>query len=330
MLLEKVRPERLDKKQDTLHIEDIAYLKEHFPNLITVGCVACGSLDYRQTFTKMEYAYNRCKVCNTLFLSPRLSKEGLAYFFSNAKSMKFRATDLYTTVAKERKKNIFVPRWRIIKKALDRLSVSFPIPNVLEVGASVGLFASVVLEKKHVINYDVIEPLGCVAEPLGKIGIREIYVGVEDCFVGKIPPIYNVIFCNGVLEHPFSPVEFVSNLKTFLKPDGLLVICSPGGSGIDSLILKGNQPNAVPPHMQNFISNEGWRYLSQRCKMKLVNFQSIGQLDMDIIYSQLVFQNSEYHTLLSNGVLRSDIQKTLQKYSLTGFYLTILQNSIGS
>lgn len=327
-LLERVRPTQLDKIQDKLHLEDIKELKERFPDLIPVNCLACDSPDYRPVYERLGYTYNRCNVCESLFISPRLSEDGLLYFFKNAKSMHFRATEFYPAVAKERKQKIFIPRWRLIKKALSDLGVSFPIQNVLEIGASVGFFASVVLEKDEVINFDVIEPSENAVKVLKSLGLRNVYIGMESDYVGKLPPIYDVIFCNGVLEHPFSPSELISNLKDFLRPGGLLVLCSPGGSGLDSLLLQEAQPNAVPPHMQNFISNQGMRLLAERCGFKLVNFQSIGQLDMDILFqyassSQNPLMN-QISTILRNIKLRKDLQKVLQKHHLTGFYLAIL------
>lgn len=327
-LLESIRPERLDKIQDELHLEDIKELKKRFRNLVQVNCVACDSQDYHPVYEKLGYTYNRCNKCDSLFVSPRLSKEGLSYFFKNARSMNFRVKYFYKAVAKERKKSILIPRWKRIKKALSDLGISFPIESVLEIGASVGLFASIVLERKEVINFDAIEPSEESAEILRNIGVRDVYIGTESDYVGKLPPIYDVIFCHGVLEHPFSPSEFLLNLKTFIKPGGLLVLCSPGASGVDSLLLQEAQPNAVPPHMQNFISNQGILSLAKRCDFKLVNYQSIGQLDMDILSryassSQNPFIN-QISVFLENTQLRKELQKVLQKHHLTGFYLAIL------
>ena len=325
--LELIRPERLDKIQDNLHLLDLEELRRNYPDLTSVNCIACNSNNYRKTYEKYGYIYNRCNICNSLFISPRLPKEGLSYFFKNAKSMAFRAKDFYQTVAVERKKKIFYPRWKKIKKALASLGVFFPIQNALEIGASVGLFTSVVLEMGDVINYEAIEPSKIATEHLKRIGVKNVYNGVEEEYTGKLYPIYDVIFCNGVIEHPFSPYEFLNNLKMCLKVGGFIVVCSPGGSGIDSILLAENQPNAVPPHMQNFISNQGLYCLAKRCSLNLVRLESIGQLDMDIVFQHLQSYENNYSSFMKDERLRKDFQLVLQKHSLTGFYMAILQKS---
>ena len=40
-LLVRIRPEKLDRMQLKLHLEDIEELKKRFPRLIPVNCVAC-------------------------------------------------------------------------------------------------------------------------------------------------------------------------------------------------------------------------------------------------------------------------------------------------
>lgn len=328
-LLERIRPKELDLKQERLHLEDIKVLRKKYPNLIKINCVACGFSKYSIAYKKLGFTYNRCDNCDTLFISPRLSKEGLSYFFSYAKSMQFRAKEFYISVENERLEKILIPRWELIKNVLTDLGASFPLDNVLEIGASVGTFASILINRKEVINYDAIEPSKSVSKKLKEIGIRNVYIGMEDDFVEDIHSIYDIVFCNGVLEHPFSPVDFLSNLKALLNANGVIVICSPGGSGVDSSLLGPNQPNALPPHMQNFISNKGMKLLASRCGLKLIHFQSIGQLDMAIIFDYLISKKEKYYKkvrhLLENRILRNDLQEVLRKNSMTGFYLALLE-----
>ncbi|KGF72291.1 hypothetical protein DO97_10815 [Neosynechococcus sphagnicola sy1] len=250
--------------------------------------------------------------------------------------MKFRAQAFYDAVAETRIKTIFEPRWQLIKQVLQNLQLPLPIPNVLEIGASVGLFATVALQSGDVLAFDAIEPSAAAAERLRNLGLRHVYVGMETEFTGVIEPIYDVIFCNGVLEHPFDPAEFIQNLKQFLKPDGVLVLCSSGASGIDSLLLQQEMPNAFPPHVQNFISDQGIQALSDRCGLRLREFRSIGQLDLDIIYHHLLKQTTEPSEpaiaavlvkLLDHAQLRADLQAVLQKHHLTGFFLAVLSTS---
>ncbi|KGF72292.1 hypothetical protein DO97_10820 [Neosynechococcus sphagnicola sy1] len=80
-LLEQVRPEELDQIQIKLHMQDIAYLQQAYPTLIAVNCIACDSPHYHIAFEKLRYTFNRCDGCDSLFISPRLSREALAYFF---------------------------------------------------------------------------------------------------------------------------------------------------------------------------------------------------------------------------------------------------------
>ncbi|OGX04558.1 MAG: hypothetical protein A3G87_05920 [Omnitrophica bacterium RIFCSPLOWO2_12_FULL_50_11] len=330
--LERIKPEELNRIWDEVTLEDIEYLAREFPGRVCVNCVACSSPDYQAVYQKLGYTYNRCHFCDSLFISPRLPKEGIAYFFRHSKYTKF-AESVYQTVAEERKRIIFEPRWRKLKAALLGLNVSFPIENFLEVGASLGLFASVVIERGDVVNFDAIEPSSGALQHLKRVGIRNVFTGMEEEYVGKLAAIYDIVLCNSAMEVTFSPEEFIRNLKTFLKPGGLLVLSSPGASGVDSLLLQEAQQNANPPHGQNYISNQGMQLLAERCDLQLVEFASIGSLDVDIVLDHVSSRKDVDQSpflknaakILGNAQFREGLQALLQKHGLTGVYLAILR-----
>ena len=324
MRKEDIRPEELERECDVLIEQDRSSID--MSKLINVSCIACGSNDNEYSFNKHGFTYKRCSFCDSLYMSPRLSQEDLNLFFRESNAMRFWAERLYPATINNRR-IVMAKRVELIKDTLSEIGIRFPVKHLLEIGPGYGLF----LEKAKELNLaeyvSCVEPSRECCERIKKEQLANVYNATLDEF--KTDNKFDLIILNGVLEHPFSLRNFLGKVKSLLPDSGVIVACSPGGSGVDTKVLREKTSNVEPPQMQNFVSERGWDILSNTVGLILVNYTSIGELDVNLLYSELSHKSDvisqEIAFLLGDQTLREDFQYLLKKHKKTGFYMVVLK-----
>lgn len=322
--LERVKPEKYFNEAVRLHREEIEELVNRFTERVHVNCVFCGSKNSEVDTEKSGFTFRRCLNCDSLFISPRLSKEDLDHFFSKSKWLEYWARVIYPVVAKERNEKIFLPRVRLQKKRLDQLGVSFPVENVIDIGAANGDFLLLLMSEKVSKKYAAIEPAPSSCEVMRKLGEIEVYEGICEDYGDKLKDSFDIIFMNSVIEHSFSLGGFFSALRSMCKPGGHICLNCINSQGLDAYILSDEDTNLRPPHVQNAASKKGLKIISEQAGLKLISCDSIGKLDVDLLYRFSGKKDRShplwgFSRLLDNTELRQDIQEVLAKHNATGY-----------
>ncbi len=85
-----------------------------------------------------------------------------------------------------------------------------------------------------------------------------------------------------MLEHLFSPAEFVAQAARLLQPAGLLVISCPNIKGFDIAIL-GTRSNSIDHEHVNYFHPQAITQLLERLGMTVLEVLTPGKLDTDLV-----------------------------------------------
>jgi SAM-dependent methyltransferase len=323
-LLRDLRPDVLEKECDRLMEIDRSGIDHS--RLVAVPCVACSSNQVSYTFNKLGFLYNKCAVCQTLYLSPRLTQEDLNRFFTESAAMKYWAEALLPLTI-DRRREIFSERFRKIVVFIQQLGYVFPFRHLLEVGPGNGLFLEQVKALDYAEKVSCVEPSVFCCERIKRDALAD-FVYPLSLDEWKPKDKYDIIVCNGVIEHPHDVIFFVRALRKVLSVGGVMIFCSPGADGLDTALCQ-YAPNIEPPQMQNFLSRRGWEFVAERCDLKMPIFESIGEIDSEIVSEQISKESSPFagaiHRIFQNQDFRREFQVLLQRFGATGFQLNIFQ-----
>lgn len=121
-----------------------------------------------------------------------------------------------------------------------------------------------------------------------------------------------------------NPKEFLTNVNNSLKKNGLLMLSTKVGSGVDILTLKGNNKNVFPCEHIFMPSKEGLRKLLEECGFELLEFTTPGTFDVNFLMDNIdnisddeCFLN--YFLKTANPGSKSDFQRFLQKAGLSSY-----------
>lgn len=315
MNIDKMRPEDLHEEMLLLReMSGVSYYLKEKDSFIEVGCPGCHEqVDINYKFIKYGFKHNKCKKCNTLFVSPRPTEEGLFNYYNNYEAPQ-KWTELLIKTNSERKKIQHLPRVELLEKELKRANNNEK--NLLvDVGAGNGNFAKVIEESnifKNVVASDVSEECIVACKNQGLKTYHGDIAGLDDdsvdCFI-----------CNDLLEHLFDPKAFLLNSYQKLKNNGLLMISTPNGEGYDFKILKENTDNITPPEHLQYFNPVSIKALLEEVGFIIVSLSTPGVLDVEIIKRHI--EKKQFNLKHSNTFLdyiyklnKSEILEALQEF----------------
>jgi len=181
------------------------------PQTVEVRCVLCEGeqeqlkqLSVRGASLKLV----RCRGCGLVFISPRLSSVSTVYESDSI------GNSLYYAESMENDKETFRQRLSFVSSYQKSAKV------VLDIGASVGTFLAVCREKGFKELYGVELNPGSRAQAKGLFSLtlaQELPQGVKADLVNM----------SDLIEHLEDPVEYLRNLRGYVKDDGVLLITTP-------------------------------------------------------------------------------------------------------
>lgn len=242
-----------------------------------VSCPGCGGDGAALAFTKEGFDYAECRGCGTLFVSPRPDREALNRFYGDSPSATYWAETFFPASMANRREKIFAPR---VARVLEVLSGREP-GTVIDVGAGYGLFLEEYRRLRPDARLLAIEPGQKLADVCRAKGFETLEVPVEDA--GVWAGTADLAVCFEVLEHVYSPLEFVHSMARLLKPGGRVLVSSLGVDGFDIQVLWNRSRSVAPPHHLNFPSVEGFTRLFERAGLVDVTVLTPGRLDVDIV-----------------------------------------------
>ena len=244
-----------------------------------MDCVACGQPHASHQFDKHGFAYARCDGCGTLFQNPRPPIAAFESFYRQSESSKYWAEVFFPAVAEVRREKIFRPRVeRLAGLCRER---GLQVDRLIDVGAGYGIFLDEWRRAHPQVRPIAVEPSSSLAEVCRDKGFEVVEDIVEN--VKGYDGTADLVTCFEVLEHVYSPLEFVRVLAGLAKPGGYVFISTLGIDGFDLQVLWERSGQISPPHHINFLSGSGFEQLFRRAGLVDVSITTPGQLDVDIV-----------------------------------------------
>ena len=307
----EIRPKELFSKYLELSAADAKEFDES--KFEKTNCVFCSSDKLKDSFSKHGFNYQVCDHCGSLMCNPRPSKADLSKFYSNSKSAKFWFDSFLPKVEEARRKSMFVPKAKLLISKLSDLGLDFN--SVCDCGAGSGIFLEELKKIATEKNYSAIEPGDVSAKILSEKGIAVLKNKVEDsvAWAGQ----FDMVTSLEVLEHVFSPIDFVEAMYRLLDNRGVCLITTLGYDGFDIQVLKEESNSISPPHHLNFPSIKGVDALLKNAGFSETVIFTPGKLDVDIVL------NSDYcpdflKTIKGSGDQAvAELQNYLVKHNLS-------------
>lgn len=207
-------------------------------------CPVCGETKLSYSFTHKDYPVCRCSRCGLLFLNPQPSDKVLAdiysegYFLGGDNERDRAITD----VMKAETARLYV------KRLVEYMGESRG--RLLEIGCANGHF----LEAARAAGFEVrgtdVSEHSCKATNQRLGGDFTICGDVE-----QLPPPaepYDVVAMFDVIEHVRNPVHTLNLLRSFLKPGGVLFMCTPSLDSWSARMLKDRWIEFKTEHLTYF------------------------------------------------------------------------------
>jgi len=308
---EDIRPKELFRRYLELSERDARNFCSD--DLDHVPCPACGADESEIRFKKNGFRYVLCRVCRSLYCSPRPSKESLARFYSSSESAKFWSDVFSPAVAEKRRTSLFRSKAGQIADLLSKQSLS--PQKICDVGAGSGIFLGELRLFFPDAKLFAIEPNASFASKCRTREIETLEANAEESAVwaGK----FDLLISTEVIEHVYSPFDFVKCLYELVLPGGLCLMTGLGYEGFDILILQEESNSVFPPHHLNFLSVLGFETLFQRSGFENVQVWTPGRLDVDIVLNSET-SNEFVRVLRTRGQQAiEDFQRFLNKHKLS-------------
>lgn len=290
MLEADIRPANIFNEYLRLSTADAdSFLKEGV-QLSARNCPGCDEEQSEPVFKKNGFQMVRCIICKSLYASPAPTESQLRKFYQTSKSSDYWAKVFFPAVAEVRRDKIFRPRVEQITKNLGHWlpHKKLPLDRVIDVGAGSGVFLEEALNSGLATSAGAVEPSPVMAENCREKGIDAFGGFAADAATDTHwRDKADLVTCFEVIEHIADPKSFFEELAALAKPGGTILVTGLGGDGFDIQTL-GKEAKAVsPPHHLNFISQTGIKALLARVKLQLIEYQTPGELDVDIVANTL-------------------------------------------
>jgi 2-polyprenyl-3-methyl-5-hydroxy-6-metoxy-1,4-benzoquinol methylase len=278
-----IRPEELMKGQAERLAADIHRLLKHKPNFITITCPACNSENYENTYEKYGIQFVICQDCETVYANPRPRPEHLEEYYQQSENYSYWNKYIFPASEVVRREKIFKPRVQKVIDICQKFNIS--TNTILEVGAGFGIFCEEIQQTgifKRVIG---VEPTPDLAQTCRDRGIEIIEKPIELISFGK--DSIDVIVNFEVIEHLFSPREFVVKCYELLSNSGIFILTCPNVKGFDIVTL-GDKSSTVDNEHINLFNINSLTSLLESCSFEVIEKTTPGKLDAELVRNKII------------------------------------------
>jgi 2-polyprenyl-3-methyl-5-hydroxy-6-metoxy-1,4-benzoquinol methylase len=178
-----------------------------------------------------------------------------------------------------------VPRVDLLLELCAELSVA--TASLLEVGAGFGTFCDEVASRNVFERVVALEPTPELSASCRARGIETIALPFESFAAQKPADRFSVVANFEVLEHLFSPREFLRDVFSILADGGLLFLTCPNGQGFDIQVL-GTVSDSVDHEHLNYFSPESLSRLLVETGFEVVLSRTPGRLDAELVRKKVL------------------------------------------
>ncbi len=275
-----IRPKDIFDKYLEIARNDIKIYFDNSIDFVAVDCPACNSKELINDFGKENFTYKKCKICETLFVSPRPTQDSIDRYYRNSASSKYWTTVFYKKTEAARREKLFKPKTRMLKDLTRKYTIC--TEKHVDIGAGYGTFCEEIIALKFTGNTFALEPSIYLSDSCRKKGLEVIESTVEN-IDKKYYNYFDFATSLELFEHVFSVETFLNSVKKILKKRGYFVFTTLNGKGWDILTLGKNSKSLSPPHHLNFLNPKAVKILAERLRWSVVEIFTPGKIDVDIV-----------------------------------------------
>jgi SAM-dependent methyltransferase len=226
-------------------------------------CVHCGGTRLRTLFTTGDhfqqkpgrFTLQRCGDCGVVFQNPRLTPEGLAFYYR----------DYYDGLGADMVEFAFSSYGSVYRKRAEMMNAISPPRRWLDVGCGQGHFCCAARDHLPGVELHGLDWGASVEEAARRGWIDRAYRGSLPEFAGTLDERYDVVSMFHYLEHVLDPRAELEGARKLLVPGGHVIIEVPEP---DSLIGR-----ALGRFWVNWLQPQHLRFLSIRHLDQLLRAQ---------------------------------------------------------
>lgn len=274
---EQIRPRVLLEQYLQLMADDIVRLLN--PDAWSPrNCPACGASAKEAEYEKMNFQYQRCVECHSLYVSPCPSEAQLANFYQRAEALTYWREQFSVATAKARELDVLTPRADWIA---DIISGHLNGPVAL-------------LDLKHEHSHSVTQSVTSeivatchIVAALSGLPVPEFLQGSgrywQSLFDYSAPATVQVATAFNVIERSFDPLKVIQACGNWLDSPGLIFVTAKSCAGFDIRMLGKQARHVGPPIDLNLLSRRGLKIMLERSGFELLEFSTPGRLDVEVV-----------------------------------------------
>ena len=317
-----IRPADLMKGQEEAVLQDIEFLQDHKDQFVTVTCPACDAAESRPKYHKYSFDYQECVNCSTVYMNPRPSAELLGEFYARSVNYDYWNAYIFPASEETRRQRIFIPRVDRVLEYCDKYGSGKQ--SMLEVGAGFGTFCEEMQSRNTFGRIVAIEPTPSLSETCRSKAIETIEQPIEEVVIPE-NELFDLVVNFEVIEHLFSPKNFIRKCADFLNTGGLFVVTCPNGSGFDIVTLKEVSKTIDHEHL-NYLNPASLSHLLETCGFEVLEVLTPGILDAELVRNAVLEGN---FSLEGNDFLEQILFKNW-KTSGDSFQQFLVDNKLSS
>lgn len=283
----QIRPPRLKASQEKVKGDGRLWLRlEMRRRSVRIVCPACsggaqGKFDpakFRLKWRKGGFYYWECISCGTVYMSPRPSEDLLEEYHRRSAHYRFWAEHIFPASEEVRFTEIALPRAKRIVLLCCEHQIS--LDKILDLGAGYGTFCRAMQTVVYELAIHALEPVPALATACRKSGftVHEQTVAQQDFPEGY----FDVITAWEVVEHVFSPRDFLEKCYSWLGAGGLLCLTCPNVMGFDVFTL-GATSGVVEHEHLTYFNPVSITMLLEEIGFSVLEITTPGRLDAELV-----------------------------------------------
>ena len=273
-----IRPDDMMRESERLHAEDLRWLLARQGDFVHVACPACEQDAPVPLWEKDGFEYVRCGTCRTGYLNPRPPAALLDEYYRNAENYNFWEKQVFPASEGPRRDQIALPRVKRVVELCRQQRMRGGM--LIEVGAGYGTFCEEAARTGQFSRVIAIEPTPSMAQACRNRGLEVLEQPIEQVELEE--ELADVVVSFEVIEHLFSPRDYLESCARLLKPGGIMALTCPSIDGFDVVTL-GSVSQVVDPEHLNYFHPVSLSLLYQRCGFEVVQLTTPGRLDAEIV-----------------------------------------------
>ncbi len=279
-----IRPKDLLEGQKIAVKQDVGMLLSHADEFVAVNCPACDSSSAAKKYSKYSFTFLECNSCKTVYTNPRPTASLLGKFYSTSINYAYWNKYIFPASEQTRRQKIVVPR---VDKILEYCKkYQSGTSSLLEVGAGFGTFCEELASRAIFKRIVAVEPSPTLAATCRKRGVETIELPIEKVNLNEAEK-FDVVVNFEVIEHLFSPKDFILQCKRQMKPGALFVVSCPNGQGFDVITLK-EKSNTIDHEHLNYFNPSSLQLLFKSNGFEVLEVLTPGVLDADIVRNTIL------------------------------------------